>query len=342
MDIIQFPKIVNNYTSYWSIYEKSYKDNNYLYEYKLNNNNFNNYNNEFNKIVKIKNNFYRRNEDVVLSILFRKLNNLYTSKYNDYFKDNIIKFIETEKINDFMYCFLKTLRYDENRVLLLTNNFPDDNFMNDLKKINQVILEISKLDNMDKVINNIYCNSSISISMRFEEFVKETDLYVLSSLFKKVNFLKKFYNEFSAYICPVKINTIILHKIIGSLNNNSISNIKLANNIINLFNFLLTKHYITIKIENMDYNLLLDYLNASIYYWILENNYINIKILIKYSYMYLPKLDFLEYYKIHLQNRSMIIRNYEIENKCFNKITEIFQDDELSKLIYDLKKNYLI
>ena len=336
MDIIKFPRIVNNYTSLWSVYEKSYKNSNYLDEYNFDDTDINNYIKEFKKIMKIKNNFYKTEKDIVLLKLLKKLNNAFTLKYNDYFKDNILNFIESEKMNDFMYCFLNTLKYDENRVLLLTNEFTEDNFMNDLKKINQLILEMSKIGNMDNVIKMVYHNISNRITKSFVEFIKDIDLYVLSNLLKKVNLFKKFYNNLKLD-CKILINKVILEKIVSNLDNSNISNVKLANIIIDIFNFLLTEDLFTIKIIDLNNNLLLDYLNASIYFWILENNYSSIEILIKYSWCYLQKLDFLESYKNHLKNRALIIKNYELENKCFNKIAEIFYEEDLIKVIYELK-----
>ena len=91
------------------------------------------------------------------------------------------------------------------------------------------------------------------------------------------------------------------------------------------------------EILNIECNLLLDYLNASIYYWILENNYNNIETLNSLCVEFLPKITFLEYYKIHLQNRALIQKNYEIENKSFNKISEIYGSDEYRNFIYELK-----
>ena len=44
--------------------------------------------------------------------------------------------------------------------------------------------------------------------------------------------------------------------------------------------------------------------------------------------IFYQKLNFLEYYKSHLQNRAIIIKNYELENKLFNKIVKIFNGDE--------------
>ena len=336
MDIIKFPRIVNNYSSLWSIYEKSYKNSNYLDEYDIDETDINNYVKEFNKIEKVKTFFYKKDVDVVLFKLFKKLNDSFFFKYKDYFKDNILNFINSERVNDFMYCFLKSLSYDEGRILFLTEEFPDDNFINDLNKINQLILEIDKLGNMDNVIDIIYFNTSDNISKRFVKFISGISLGVLSNLLKKVNLFKKFYNNFNLKLKSL-INKVILEKIILNLDNISISNIKLANNVIDIFNFLLTDDIVTIIIPNLDYNLLLDYLNASIYFWILENNYFNVETLIKYSWIYLPKFDFLEYYKKHLQNRALVIRNFDLENKFFNKIADIFYEEELNKKIYELK-----
>ena len=99
MDVIKFPKYVNNYFSLWSIYEKSYIDKNYLYDYEIDNNDENNYIIKYKKIIKLKNNFYKKNNDTVFLVLFKKLNNLFIDKYNDLFRENILNFIKTENIN---------------------------------------------------------------------------------------------------------------------------------------------------------------------------------------------------------------------------------------------------
>jgi hypothetical protein len=334
MDVIKFPKYVNNYLSLWSVYEKSYIDKNYLYDYKINNNNENNYVKEYDKIIKLKNNFYKIDNNKVFLVLFKKLNNLFIDKYNDIFRENIINFIKTENINKLVYCFLKTLAYDEDRVLLLVNEFKEDNFINNVKKIDQIILEIKKIENMDGVINLIYMKVSNNISKKFINFINNVDLDILSNLLKKINLFKKFYEKFDLN-SKSDLNTTILNKIIKSLNNNSISNINLANNIIILFNFL--KSDSTLILYDLDFSLLLDYMCASIYYWILDNNFSNIETLILYSSSNFPKLDFLEYYKIHLQNRALFLRNYELENKCFSEILEYFKFEECDRIIYDIK-----
>lgn len=337
MDVIKFPRYVNNYLSSWSVYEKSYLNKNYLFEYCIDNGNINNYVKEYDKIVKLKNNFYKKDKDQVFLVLFKKLNDLFISKYNDDFKENILKFIKTEKINNLIYSFLKTLQYDEYRVLLLINEFKEDNFLNDVKKIDQIILEIRKIGGMEDVINIIYLNLSNNISKRFIKFINGIEIDILSNLLKKINLFKKFYEKFDLN-SRSSLNKNILKKIIENLNNNSISSINLANNIIIIFNFLLTDSINNILILNdLDFNLLLDYMCASVYYWILDNNYSNIETLILYSSNNFPKLDFLEYYKINLQNRSLFLRDYELENKCFHKILDCFNFEDCDKIIHDIK-----
>lgn len=337
MDVIKFPRYVNNYLSSWSVYEKSYLNKNYLFEYCIDNGNINNYVKEYDKIVKLKNNFYKKDKDQVFLVLFKKLNDLFINKYNDDFKENILKFIKTEKINNLIYSFLKTLQYDEDRVLLLINEFKEDNFINDVKKIDQIILEIRKIGGMEDVINIIYLNLSNNISKRFIKFINEIEIDILSNLLKKINLFKKFYEKFDLN-SRSSLNKSILKKIIKNLNNNSISSINLANNIIIIFNFLLTDNINNILVLNdLDFNLLLDYMCASVYYWILDNNYSNIETLILYSSNNFPKLDFLEYYKINLQNRSLFLRDYELENKCFHKILDCFNFEDCDKIIHDIK-----
>ena len=64
------------------------------------------------------------------------------------------------------------------------------------------------------------------------------------------------------------------NKIINNLDKGNILNNDYANIIIEIFSIL--KSYNLNELLNIECNLLLDYLNASIYYWILENNYNNI------------------------------------------------------------------
>ena len=58
MNVIKFTNYVNNNLSRWSIYEKSYLNNNYINEYEINDYDINYYLDEYEKIIKIKNNFF--------------------------------------------------------------------------------------------------------------------------------------------------------------------------------------------------------------------------------------------------------------------------------------------
>ena len=119
------------------------------------------------------------------------------------------------------------------------------------------------------------------------------------------------------------------------MTNKNISDNNFANIIISIFDFFKNDDFN--EVIDLKCNLLLDYLNASVYFWILDNNYLNIETLIIYARNFLPKLNFLEYYKSHLQNRAIIIKNYELENKLFNKIVKIFNGDEFNNIIYEIK-----
>lgn len=340
MDIIKIPKYKDNKLSPWSNYEKSYLNNNYLNEYKIQCTNINNYIEEFDKIMKNRNNFYKLEDEIVLSTLLKKLNNLYLSKFKDSFKNEIIDFIKSEKANTFICSFIKSIKYDMENLMLIINELPNDNFLKDLKKTNNLILVIENLNDMDHVINKIYFHMSESIAKNFTNFINGINLKILSNLFQQLNILKKFYKNLA--VCFKKqVISSILDKIVNNLNGNNISNVNLANNVIIIFDFLLLNvenNTVENINENNDYSFLLDYLCASIYFWIIENNYSNIKNLILFCYYYLPnKLDFLEYYKVHLQNRSLIVRNYNLEDKCFQKIVEVFDDEEFKKNIYEIR-----
>ena len=337
MNVIIFPKSVNNNLSKWSIYEKSYLNLNYLNEYEINDLNLDLYQEEFNKILEIKNNFFNIDENLVLNKLLSKLNSKFIKKYKDDFSNKIINYINTEKLDNFVLCFLKTLKYDKERITIITdyiNNIVNINLIYNLKIINQIIIELEKINDMEEIISIIHLKVSKNISQKFLNFVFNTDLSVLSNLFKKINLFKKFYNKFDL-IEKVKINKEILKKIILNLNNKNISNNTFANIIIELFNFL--KNNEINEIIDIDCNLLLDYLNASIYFWILDNSYIKIESLIIYSYNYLPKLNFLEFYKSHLQNRALIINNFDVENKLFNKIIDMYENDAYNNIICEIK-----
>ena len=338
MNVIKFPNYTNNYSSKWSVYEKSYLNPNYIDEYEIDDSDINLYVEEYEKIIKIRNNFFKMDENVVLSKLLINLNNKFIERYSDNFGNIIVDFIKAEKINKFAYCFLKTLKYDKDRILIITNyinnNFIDINFINNLKIINQIILEFEKIKDMNEVICLIHKNISNNITTKFLNFILNTDLNILSNLLKKINLFKKFYNYFDLSK-KVIINKAILEKIILNLNNKNISDNNLANTIINIFDFF--KSNDLNEVIDVECNLLLDYINASIYYWILDNNYLNIESLIIYSWNFLPKLNFLEYYKFHLQNRALIIKNYELEKKLFDKIMKIFNGDEFSNIIYEIK-----
>ena len=155
MNVIKFPNYTNNYSSKWSVYEKSYLNPNYIDEYEINDSDINLYVEEYEKIIKIRNNFFKMDENVVLSKLLINLNNKFIERYSDNFGNIIVDFIKTEKINKLAYCFLRTLKYDKDRILIITNyinnNFIFINFINNLKIINQIILEFEKIKDMDEV-----------------------------------------------------------------------------------------------------------------------------------------------------------------------------------------------
>ena len=338
MNIIKFPKYTNNYSCKWSNYEKSYLNKNFINKYIINYDTMDCYKVEYEKIIKIKNNFYKMDENIVLSKLFKKLNCIFLEKYKEEFNQTILNFITSEKTNSIVHCFLNTLKYDKDQILFLTDSleeyFKGKNFLNNLKIVNQILIEIEKIDTNGEIINTINKNICKSLLKLFINFIKNTNLNVISNLFKKINLFKKFYNFFEKEE-KLEINLEILNKIINNLDKGNILNNDYANIIIEIFSIL--KSYNLNELLNIECNLLLDYLNASIYYWILENNYNNIESLIVYVWNFLPKITFLEYYKIHLQNRALIQKNYEIENKSFNKISEIYGSDEYRNFIYELK-----
>ena len=72
------------------------------------------------KIINIKNNFNKDEEDV-LNILLKRLNNKFIERHEDNFNEIIINYIKTEKLNNFAYYFLKTLKYDKERISIITN-----------------------------------------------------------------------------------------------------------------------------------------------------------------------------------------------------------------------------
>ena len=339
MNVIKFPNYINNYSSKWTIYEKSYLNSSYIDEYEIDDKDINSYVDEYEKIIKIKNNFYKMDENYVLNKLLKKLNNKFIERHKDNFNEIIINYIKTEKINNFAYYFLKTLKYDKERISIITNyvnsSFLEINFINNLKIINQILIEFEKIKDMDEIICLIHKNISKNLTDKFLNFVSNTDLNILSNLLKKINLFKKFYNYFDNSK-KIIINKVILEKIKLNFNNKNLSNNNLANIIINIFDFLKNDKNFN-EVVDVECDLLLDYINASIYFWILDNNYLNVETLILYAWNFLPKLSFLEYYKYHLQNRAIIIKNHELENNFFNKIVNIFNKDDLSNIIYEIK-----
>ena len=86
------------------------------------------------------------------------------------------------------------------RILIITdyinNNFIEINFINYLKIVNQIILEIEKIKDTDEIIYLINKNISVNITTKFLNFISNTELNILSNLLKKINLFKKFYNYF--------------------------------------------------------------------------------------------------------------------------------------------------
>ena len=74
------------------------------------------------------------------------------------------------------------------------------------------------------------------------------------------------------------------------MTNKNISDNNFANIIISIFDFFKNDDFN--EVIDLKCNLLLDYLNASVYFWILDNNYLNIETLIIYARNFLPKIKF--------------------------------------------------
>ena len=58
------------------------------------------------------------------------------------------------------------------------------------------MIEIDKIDTNGEIINKINKNICKTILKLFINFIKNTNLNVISNLFKKINLFKKFYNFF--------------------------------------------------------------------------------------------------------------------------------------------------
>ena len=70
-------------------------------------------------------------------------------------------------------------------MLLLVNEFKEDNFINNVKKDRSDNFRIKKIGNMDNVINLIYMKVSNNISKKFINFINSVDLDFLSNLLKR-------------------------------------------------------------------------------------------------------------------------------------------------------------
>ena len=364
-NIIKIPnRISNNYNNYWQIYEDSYKDNDQLKTF-INSNIFLNKKslddicNDIEKIYDVRYSFYKKKPSYVLSYLL-------FSYYNNFLKDNVniinssvSEFFKGGEVNNFLKIYLRSCIDSDCRILnkftyeinSIIESIDNENlFIKFQYYLNKLLKIVDKMDNKDRYLkSNIIKNISFGYMDKLISFIDKNGLTYISNLYKQSIFLNIFNGELHiSYFYQSVVNSFIkflISKIVNFSDDiliNSDYAYKLIDifKIVNVCNKMLDIGEINIDVKNDNLNKFTNYICASLYYF-LNDNYINtvFDIIDFYFYSLRNKIDFLTFYKYHLQCRASNKLNYYYENEAFKHMINLFIDNNYKKLLDNIKNS---
>ena len=197
--------------------------------------------------------------------------------------------------------------------------------------------------------SNIIKDISINYLEKLTKFVNDKGLTYLSNLMKQTIFKNVFEGELIIkYFDKQMINNfnqMIINKMIN------FSEDKLSSNdyayelfdiikIVTKINKVSNNDSQVSNLSNEDVNNFSNYICASLYYFLNEKEIKNVYNIIEFHYNNLPnKLDFLTFYKYHLQWRATNKLNYQFENKAYQYIIKLFVENEYKKLVDSIKNS---
>jgi hypothetical protein len=361
-NIIKIPQrdvtnIDNN--NYWMIYEESYNNKDYLHDYTNNIKSCKDIFSDIENIYDIRYNFYNYSHTKVLSHLIINYFNKFLEINTIILKEKVSDFFKNGTLDNFLNIYLKSCVDTD---ISLLNKFTDEinhilcentnsnvevtliKFQYYLNKLLKIISKFDKdgflkhhiINNISKNYNTLLMKNIDLKGLTFISNILNQSVYEL--LFKKDKIIKHFRidaaNELKNKIVSLILNISEDDMTDSSFANNIFDSIKILNVHRELFN-----NEIIIN-NNTFLNKFTNYICASIFYILNENNIDKVYDIINLHYNQLPnKLDFLVYYKYHLQWRATHKLNYKFENIAFQHILKIFVDNEFKKTIDNIKNS---
>ena len=364
-NIIRIPErsSSNYFDNYWTIYEESYKDENKLNEFskskiftgKMSKDDVNQ---DIEKIYDIRYNFYKNSYDYVLSNLILSYYTKFFEKNENILKETITEFYKSGKASNFMKIYLKScidsdaslinkFTYELNEIL--EKVLSDAELIKFQYYLNKLLQVIEKFDKDGYLKKNIIFRISSKYVDKLTKFVNKKGLSYLSNLSKQTIFKNIFANDLLVKYFDDEIvnnfNKMIINKMIH-FSEDKLSDSNYAIELFDIINIITTINKIndtTNQINdfnNEDINNFSNYICASLYYFLNENNFKNVCDIIDFQYNNLPnRLDFLSFYKYHLQWRATNKLNYEYENKAYQYIIKLFVENEYKKTIDNIKNS---
>ena len=364
--IIRIPQRTSpNYDdNYWKIYEESYQNEDKLDNF-IDHNIFagkmtiNEVSQDIDKIYDIRYNFYKKTPEDVLSFLISSYYTKFFEKNENILKETITEFFKNGKANNFIKIYLKSCidsdvnlisKFTSELVEVLENVSTDTELIKFQYYLNKLLNMIEKFDNKNVYLKeNIILHISSKYIDKLTKFINDKGLSYLSNLSKQTIFKNVFANDLLVkYFDKQTINNfnkMIINKMIN------FSEDKLASNdyacelfdiikIITQINKVSNIESDLYQLNNEDVNNFSNYICASLYYFLNDKNIKDVFNIIEFHYNNLPnKLDFLTFYKYHLQWRATNKLNYEFENKAYQHIIKLFVDNEYKKLIDNIKNS---
>jgi hypothetical protein len=365
-NIIRIPErsSSNYFDNYWKIYEESYKDENKLNDF-LKSNIFSgkmsedDVSQDIEKIYDIRYNFYKNNYDYVLSYLILSYYTKFFEKNENILKEAITEFFKNGKLSNFIKIYLKScidsdislisrLTYELNEILEKVST--DTELIKFQYYLNKLLSIIDKFDDKNVYLRkNIILHISSKYINKLTNFVNEKGLSYLSNLSKQTIFKNIFANDllvryFDGQMVK-KFNKMIINKMIH-FSEDKLSDSNYAMELFDIINIITTINKISDTtnqindFNNEDINNFSNYICASLYYLLNEKNFKSVCDIIDFQYNNLSnRLDFLSFYKYHLQWRATNKLNYEYENKAYQHIIKLFVENEYKKIIDNIKNS---
>ncbi len=357
-NIIKIPERCHDngiYENYWRLYEESYKSNTIFSNYEITKvTNKNDIFVQVEKIYDIKHNFYKANSEIVINSLLSQFLKKYIEDFNDDLQSSTKDFFKTGKLDDILIIYLKSCKDTD---ISLMSNITD--VINDhLSKIdknvevnlikfkfylNKFINILSKFDKENIILSFTMKEISFNFMNLLDKNLENKGLQFINILFSQSVFknifqeekLIKYFNNSDVNDFSCKLFNLIFNMTDENINDNTFA--ENVYDVIKLFNIISSTK--DINFDNFtDINKFTNYMCASLYYNLNASKINNVKDIIKFHYNTLPnKLDFLAYYKHHLQWRATNKLNYEFENIAFKFIQDIYIDDEYKKIIDNIK-----